>query len=32
MISEAARKYEQLYRVRPKNTPDRARMYNSMEI
>ena len=32
MISDAAKRYERLYHVRPKNTPDRIRMYNSMEV
>ena len=32
MISEASKRYEQLYKVRPKNTPDRLRMYHSMEV
>ena len=32
MISEASKRYEQLHNIRPKNTPDRLRMYHSMEV
>lgn len=32
MISEAGKRYQRQKSIRPLNTPDRLRMYNSIEV